>query len=110
MIYETLKSMLKKYVNPDPNTIQLLASGGIAGTMAQTVTYPLDVLRRKMQMQGFSEKYPVYGSTWNCIKITFEKESWRGFYRGLLPNYLKVVPAISISFVTYEQVKLFVRA
>jgi solute carrier family 25 phosphate transporter 23/24/25/41 len=110
MIYETLKSLLKKYVNPEPTTPQLLASGGIAGTLAQTVTYPLDVLRRKMQMQGFSEKYPVYGSTWNCIKYTYNKESVRGFYRGLLPNYLKVVPAISISFVTYEEVKRFIRA
>jgi hypothetical protein len=36
MIYETFKSLLKKYVDPIPSTFHLLIAGGIAGTAAQT--------------------------------------------------------------------------
>jgi len=106
MCYETLKSLVKVHLNPNPTTMQLLFCGGVAGTVAQTITYPLDVLRRKMQMQGFGE-HPVYGTTWNCIKTVYRKEKIYGLYRGLIPNYLKVVPSISISFVVYERVKTF---
>lgn len=28
-----------------------------------------------------------------------------GLYRGLCPNFLKVIPAVSISYVVYEHIK-----
>lgn len=69
------------------------------------VTYPLDVLRRKMQMQGFNMEQVKYRNTYECMVYTFKVDGWKGFYKGLWPNYLKVVPSISISFVVYEKVK-----
>lgn len=35
-----------------------------------------------------------------------QEEGLRGLYRGLLPNFLKVIPAVSIGYVMYEQLKL----
>ena len=32
-----------------------------------------------------------------------------GLYRGLLPNFLKVIPAVSIGYVVYEQLKRLLR-
>jgi len=110
LCYETLKNFVKKNIQPDPSTAQLLSCGGIAGAVAQTITYPFDVLRRKMQMQGFSTHHPVYGTTWQCALHTWRSQSFGGFYRGLLPNYLKVVPSIAITFVVYEKVKKFIGA
>jgi len=107
MTYETLKAFVKTNISPEPTTYQLLTCGGTAGAIAQTITYPCDVLRRKMQMQGFSPEHPVYGNTFIAVKSMWRQEGWRGFYKGLIPNYLKVVPAISISFVTYEYCKKF---
>lgn len=103
MCYETIKAAIR--ARGEPSTVQLLAAGGLAGAVAQTVTYPLDVLRRKMQMQGSSAEFPPYSSTWSAARDIWKTQSWRGFYRGLIPNYLKVVPAISITFVVYERVK-----
>eukprot|EP01117_Protostelium_nocturnum_P014404 TRINITY_DN5481_c0_g1_i1.p1 TRINITY_DN5481_c0_g1~~TRINITY_DN5481_c0_g1_i1.p1 ORF type:complete len:313 (-),score=91.88 TRINITY_DN5481_c0_g1_i1:49-987(-) len=105
MTYETLKAFVKQHIQPEPTTYQLLTCGGTAGAIAQTITYPLDVLRRRMQMQGFGEGHPVYGNTLNAIITMWKQDSYRAFYKGLIPNYLKVVPAISISFVTYEYCK-----
>eukprot|EP01118_Nematostelium_gracile_P009769 TRINITY_DN32_c0_g1_i1.p1 TRINITY_DN32_c0_g1~~TRINITY_DN32_c0_g1_i1.p1 ORF type:complete len:299 (-),score=59.92 TRINITY_DN32_c0_g1_i1:92-988(-) len=105
MFYETLKSFVKKNIHPEPTTVQLLSIGGISGAIAQTITYPCDVLRRKMQMQGFSADHPNFKNTLDCIKYTWKTQRIVGFYKGLIPNYLKVVPSISIAFVVYENVK-----
>ena len=35
-----------------------------------------------------------------------QEEGPKGLYRGLLPNFLKVIPAVSIGYVVYEQLKL----
>jgi len=107
MTYETLKAFVKTNIQPEPSTTQLLTCGGAAGAFAQTITYPCDVLRRKMQMQGFGQGHPSYTGTLNAVVTVWKNETWRGFYKGLIPNYLKVVPAISISFVTYEYTKKF---
>ena len=32
-------------------------------------------------------------------------EGPRGLYRGILPNFLKVLPAVSVSYVMYEKAK-----
>lgn len=38
-------------------------------------------------------------------KSILRKEGFKGFYRGLAPNFLKVLPAVSISYVMYENAK-----
>lgn len=69
------------------------------------VTYPLDVIRRRMQMKGaHADKFP-YTSTPNAIATIYRIEGIGGFYKGLLPNLLKVAPSMGIAFVTYEFVK-----
>lgn len=40
------------------------------------------------------------------FKEIVQEEGPRGLYRGLLPNFLKVIPAVSIGYVVYEQLKL----
>lgn len=41
-------------------------------------------------------------SAFNDIR---QEEGFRGFYRGILPNFMKVLPAVGISYVVYEQVR-----
>lgn len=36
---------------------------------------------------------------------TLQNEGFRGFYKGLFPNLLKVVPAASITYMVYESMK-----
>lgn len=45
-----------------------------------------------------SEQMPMGG----MIKKILEKEGFFGLYRGILPNFMKVIPAVSISYVVYE--------
>ena len=74
-------------------------------THTHTVTYPLDVLRRRMQMRGVMwDRYP-YRNSFHAVVTIFEREGVGGFYKGMLPNMLKVAPLVAITFVTYEFTK-----
>jgi len=46
-----------------------------------------------------------YDSTVQTFKIIWKDYGIKGFYRGIIPNLLKVAPAIAVSFVTFEQTK-----
>ena len=39
------------------------------------------------------------------FKQIVQEEGFRGLYRGIAPNFLKVAPAVSISYVVYESVR-----
>ena len=41
--------------------------GGIAGTISVTITYPTDVVRRKLQVVG-EPGQPLYNGIWDCCK------------------------------------------
>ena len=69
------------------------------------VTYPLDVVRRRMQMKGVMGSTFPYRNTPHAVTTIFANEGVGGFYRGMLPNLLKVAPSVAIAFVTYELTK-----
>ena len=52
---------------------------------------------------------PGYNSGYDglvgCVIETVRHEGVRGLYRGIVPNMLKAVPAISISYVVFENTK-----
>ena len=68
-------------------------------------SYPLDVIRRRMQMKGTMGDMFPYQSTPHAFSMILKNEGIRGFYKGMLPNLLKVAPSVAIAFVTYEFVK-----
>jgi solute carrier family 25 protein 16 len=87
-----------------PVPVRLLC-GALAGAAAQTASYPLDVVRRRMQLYGLSSQLPLYRNTWHAFREIIRTEGFRRLYIGLSINYIKVGPAHAISFVTYEWCK-----
>jgi hypothetical protein len=59
------------------------------------VTYPLDVVRRRMQMKGIKKNVFAYTSTPHAFICIFQKEGVRGLYKGILPNLIKVSCSIT---------------
>eukprot|EP01088_Endostelium_zonatum_P022385 TRINITY_DN957_c0_g1_i1.p1 TRINITY_DN957_c0_g1~~TRINITY_DN957_c0_g1_i1.p1 ORF type:complete len:311 (+),score=80.32 TRINITY_DN957_c0_g1_i1:182-1114(+) len=82
------------------------ALGAISGTIAVTLTYPSDVLRRRMMIDGVGSKTGRrYKGILDAISQITRTEGVRGFFRGLVPCYLKVVPSTAISWTTIEACK-----
>ncbi|TFK94621.1 mitochondrial carrier [Polyporus arcularius HHB13444] len=82
-----------------------LLCGALAGSVSQTLTYPFDVLRRKMQVAGMGALGQKYNGALDALQSILRTEGIQGLYRGLWPNLLKVAPSIATSFFTYELVK-----
>lgn len=49
-----------------------------------------------------------YKGTIDAVRTMYKTEGLRSFYKGMIPNYMKVVPTIAISFVTYEHTKVLI--
>ena len=41
----------------------------------------------------------------SLFRAIYSNEGIRGLYRGIAPNFMKVIPAVSIGYVVYENVK-----
>ncbi|GAA5856357.1 hypothetical protein JCM8547_000884 [Rhodosporidiobolus lusitaniae] len=106
--YELLKQWISggDPSNP-PGTFGKLACGAVAGAISQTLTYPADVLRRRMQMVGLKSEALgyQYKGAWDAIFTIIRTEGVRGLYKGIWPNLLKCGPAMGVSFAVYEGVK-----
>jgi solute carrier family 25 protein 16 len=82
-----------------------LATGALAGLVSQTLSYPLEVVRRRMQVGG------VVGDGHRLTMMEVSKNIYRakgirGFYIGLGIGYVKVVPMVATSFYVYERMKV----
>lgn len=95
--YNTLFSglFLEKYV------MNKLCSGGLAGVSAVSITYPTDLIRRRLQLQGVfnNTTVPKYNGIKDCVKQIIKKEGVRGLYKGLNACYIKIFPANAIQFI-----------
>nr|GLL21659.1 calcium-binding mitochondrial carrier protein SCaMC-1-like [Ipomoea trifida] len=104
--YEALKNFSKTYIlhDSEPGPLVQLGSGTISGALGATCVYPLQVIRTRMQAQPMHTN-TAYKGMFDVFLRTFRHEGLRGFYKGLFPNLLKVVPAASITYLVYESMK-----
>ncbi|KAG9302494.1 hypothetical protein G9A89_007198 [Geosiphon pyriformis] len=79
-----------------------LVVGGVAGAVSQTVSYPFEVIRRRMQVYGTRDP-TKFVSIWETTRTIWITNGLRGFYVGLSIGYLKVTPMVAISFTVYHR-------
>ncbi|XP_061799454.1 solute carrier family 25 member 16 [Nerophis lumbriciformis] len=92
--------------NPDVLVLKTqvnLLCGGVAGAIAQTISYPLDVARRRMQLGSALPDSDKCVSLRTTISYVYKKYGVKnGLYRGLSLNYIRCVPSQAVAFTTYE--------
>jgi len=108
-VYEELKRHVPEEY--EKSIVMRLSCGALAGLFGQTLTYPLDVVRRQMQVgmpsnsvQGVKMKNTLEGLT--SIVAT---QGWRQLFAGLSINYIKIVPSVAIGFAAYDTMKSWLR-
>ncbi|CAI9113773.1 OLC1v1014443C2 [Oldenlandia corymbosa var. corymbosa] len=104
--YEMMKNVIggdKGDGHGDIGTSGRLMAGGVAGAVAQTAIYPMDLVKTRLQtFAGESGKVPSLGKLSRDIWV---QEGPRTFYRGLVPSLLGIIPYAGIDLAAYETLK-----
>lgn len=85
--------------------VSIAAIGAFSGAFGASLVWPLNMLRTRLQTQGTVAHPRTYTGMLDCAQQTMRQDGFRGFFRGIVPNLVKVVPACAITYVVYEQSK-----
>jgi Mitochondrial carrier protein len=89
--FEALKLAYQRSTGArEPGVLALLAFGSISGSVGATSVYPLNLVRTRLQASGSSGHPQIYTGVLDVAVKTWEREGWKGFYRGLFPTLAKV--------------------
>jgi solute carrier family 25 thiamine pyrophosphate transporter 19 len=115
--YETLKPIL----HDSPIPLNWMGSAdGLSGILAsicsKTAVYPLDTVRKRLQVQGPSRAMYVHRNipeyttgVYGTITMILRSEGLRGMYRGLSVALLKAAPASAVTVWTFERTMAFLK-
>mmetsp|Transcript_17640 Transcript_17640/g.15917 ORF Transcript_17640/g.15917 Transcript_17640/m.15917 type:complete len:190 (+) Transcript_17640:452-1021(+) len=112
-VYESMKSWLKEYhtthiYSSNQSALESMTLGAISKIIASTITYPYQVIKSRLQQRQIitSDDNIItnkYNNTFDCIVKMYRKEGIFSFFRGVIPNSLKVAPNAAITFLVYEE-------
>jgi len=134
-IYTKLKTIyVERHPNREPTSFTILGFGAASSICGQIVAYPLQVLRTRLQISGLDRLHrqppartpkisirngallatsnatsvlsqPRKASAIQIAAHIFETQGLRGFYSGITCNFMKSVPAISLTYLFFERSK-----
>ncbi|KAL1841285.1 hypothetical protein VTJ49DRAFT_7230 [Mycothermus thermophilus] len=111
--YETLRPVLSDCWAL-PFSSGAAVAGTIASVAAKTGTFPLDLVRKRIQVQGptrgryVHKNIPEYaGGAVRALRTILRNEGVRGMYRGLTVSLIKAAPSSAVTMWTYERALKF---
>ena len=126
--YEFLKGHLGEYTkatrsnNTDQSgvyerlqdSLGYLSMGAVSKIIASTITYPIQVIKSRLQQRNQTAEISAtgeveivtreYKGVIDCAGKIWKREGVAGFFKGSIPNAIRVAPSAAITFVTYEMV------
>ncbi|KAI5306830.1 hypothetical protein KEM56_006948 [Ascosphaera pollenicola] len=109
MVYEAIRKRLTPDGEKNPSPYRKLLAGAMSGAVAQTCTYPFDVLRRRFQINTMSGLGYQYSSIWHAVRVIVAQEGVKGLYKGIWPNLVKVAPSMASNWLAYEMTRDFLQ-
>jgi len=106
-IYETLHPLTASVSLPFGSADAVV--GTLASVMAKSAVFPLDLVRKRLQVQGptralyVHRDIPVYKGVARTVAQVLRTEGPRGLYRGLGVSLVKAAPASAVTMWTYER-------
>lgn len=110
MAWNHYRSPYTSEVDDSISSFQLFACGLAAGTCAKVVCHPLDVVKKRFQIEGLQRdprygarvQHDAYRNMNDALRQILRSEGWPGLYKGIVPSVVKAAPAGAVTFVAYE--------
>ncbi|XP_064547060.1 mitochondrial thiamine pyrophosphate carrier [Drosophila montana] len=86
----------------------LFFNGAVAGVLSKMLVYPADLVKKRTMLSHFQHDRKTFGTNPNCdtvmhcIRTTYEREGWLGFYKGMLPTLYKSGVMSAFYFTIYD--------
>ncbi|XP_055535266.1 mitochondrial thiamine pyrophosphate carrier-like [Wyeomyia smithii] len=113
MFYNLFGTFVKRLEHLPENAVlpptELFVCGGLAGLCTKLLVYPLDLVKKRLQIQGFARNRQTFGQHFianhmlQCLYEVAQYEGLRGFYKGLSPSLLKAGFTSAFYFAIYDQ-------
>ncbi|MCJ1354755.1 MAG: hypothetical protein MMC33_004744 [Icmadophila ericetorum] len=79
------------------SSFKVAGYGGLAGEALWLASYPFDVVKSRMQSDGFGPNMK-FKSMRDCFGQTWKAEGMRGFWKGIGPTLLRAMPVSAGTF------------
>jgi len=96
------------------DSVGYLTMGAVSKIIASTVTYPLQVIKSRLQQRSQTAELTAagdvkimkreYAGVIDCVTRIWQREGFVGFFKGCMPNAIRVAPNAAITLVVYESV------
>jgi solute carrier family 25 (mitochondrial folate transporter), member 32 len=107
LAYEKLKLWRRQSKKSNKlSNVDTLLTSSLSKVFAGVLTYPHQLVRARLQTYDPGSTVPMLRpGVMNTIKSVWANEGFTGFYKGMLPNLLRVVPSTCVTFLVYENVR-----
>ncbi|KAI9810965.1 MAG: hypothetical protein M1827_005696 [Pycnora praestabilis] len=86
------------------SNLDYLWLSGLSKVIAGSSTYPYQVVRSRLQTYDAGK---TYSSARDAVVQIWRQEGLSGFYKGLGPNLVRVLPSTCITFLVYENTRFY---
>ena len=108
--YNLIIKESKMFLDQSPSPYIILLAGALSGIISKTCVYPLDLTKKRLQIQQFQAHRTSFGNNiycsglFDCMIKTARIEGFRGLYKGLTPSIIKSGTVSGLHFLLYEEI------
>ncbi|KAG8449242.1 hypothetical protein GDO86_016058 [Hymenochirus boettgeri] len=109
LTYDYLTRYLSCEISDSYIIPKLLFAGGMSGIVSWLSTYPIDVIKSRLQADGVGG-VNNYNGIIDCVQKSYQVEGWRVFTRGLTSTLLRAFPVNAATFATVTLFLMYMRS
>ncbi|KAE8573922.1 solute carrier family 25 member 35 [Halyomorpha halys] len=95
------------YYQVAPGLLNTFLSSMMGGVVVAITMGPLDVISTRLYNQGYDPQGRglLYSGYFDCVSKMWTTEGFRGFYKGIVPCYMRIGPHTVLCFVFWDELK-----